>query len=296
LAYEAIDKHLSFDTKFIDDVNKKISSEISKVSYGSGGGGNVDLYVNGEKAVKNLRSINFTGDGFNVTPDGTKATITTNTIPGIGEFTIDVNSGAVKPWFKVNALKKWIDNDPVVEFPANEQPDIVTYEDYWNCLNSVIVNLGPSDCGGNLVGLSVFLGLVYICEVDNNEKEPMQLCIHANSYNNQQCGTIGTVYPPDDLDWSTWTSSSTGFPPLFDSNFDGVINVNDAINVMNYGYRAYGWGFTTGGGDQAISTENQINPRFVEGKEYYIWIQAPHPDATYDNFTRVLNNLDGGSF
>jgi hypothetical protein len=75
LAYENVEKHLSFDTKFLDDVNKKISSEISKVSYASGGGGNVDVYVEGDKAVKNLRAINFTGNGVTVTPDGTKVTV-----------------------------------------------------------------------------------------------------------------------------------------------------------------------------------------------------------------------------
>lgn len=75
LAYEDVSKHLSFDNKFLEEFNTKISSEISKVAYSSGGGGNVDLYVNGEKAVKNLRSINFTGSGVTVTPDGIKATI-----------------------------------------------------------------------------------------------------------------------------------------------------------------------------------------------------------------------------
>jgi hypothetical protein len=75
LAYEDVKKHLSFDTKFLEEFNSKVSSEISKIAYGSGGGGNVDLYVNGEKAVKNLRSINFTGPGVEVTPDGIKATV-----------------------------------------------------------------------------------------------------------------------------------------------------------------------------------------------------------------------------
>jgi len=75
LAYEDIKKHLSLDTKFLEDFNNKVTSEISKHAYGSGGGGNVDLYVDGEKAVKNLRSINFTGTGVEVTPDGIKATV-----------------------------------------------------------------------------------------------------------------------------------------------------------------------------------------------------------------------------
>ena len=82
LAYEAVNKNVSFDTKYIDELNKKISSEISKVSYASGGGGNVDLYIDGQKAVKNLRSINFTGDGVTVTPDGIKATVNISAIAG----------------------------------------------------------------------------------------------------------------------------------------------------------------------------------------------------------------------
>ena len=75
LAYEDIKKHLSLDTKFLEDFNNKVTSEISKHAYSSGGGGNVDLYVDGKKAVKNLRSINFTGTGVEVTPDGIKATV-----------------------------------------------------------------------------------------------------------------------------------------------------------------------------------------------------------------------------
>ena len=75
LAYEDVSKHLSLDTKYLEEFNNKVTSEISKHAYGSGGGGNVDLYVNGEKAVKNLRSINFTGTGVEVTPDGIKATV-----------------------------------------------------------------------------------------------------------------------------------------------------------------------------------------------------------------------------
>lgn len=75
LAYENVTKHLSLDTKYLEEFNNKVTSEISKHAYGSSGGGNVDLYIDGEKAVKNLRSINFTGDGVTVTPDGIKATV-----------------------------------------------------------------------------------------------------------------------------------------------------------------------------------------------------------------------------
>jgi hypothetical protein len=144
--------------------------------------------------------------------------------------------------------------------------------------------------------MNVFLGLVFISEVDADDKEPMQLCILPNNYDNGQCGIINEHYPADDTDWYSWTSSSTGFPPLIDANFDGVINSTDAVLVSNYGYRAYGWGFETGGGDEIISTTNQINPRLVEGKEYYLWIQSPHPDAITDNMERISAGLDGGTF
>jgi hypothetical protein len=144
--------------------------------------------------------------------------------------------------------------------------------------------------------MTVFLGLVYISEVDADDKEPMQLCILPNNYDNGPCGDINEHYPADDANWLFWTSSSTGFPPLIDANFDGVINFTDAVLVYNYGYRAYGWGFETGGGDEIISTTNQINPRLVEGKEYYLWIQSPHPDAITDNMERISAGLDGGTF
>ena len=308
LAYEDLNKHLSLDTKFLEDFNNKVTSEISKHAYGSGGGGNVDIYVDGEKAVKNLRSINFKGDGFTVTPDGTKLTVkantkagkivykyTTKTIPGLGEFTIDVNTAATRSWFKVNALKDFFNNIIEKDFPLNEQPEIVTYEDYWNNLNSVNTTFNHPTCN-NQIGMTVFLGLVFISEVDADDKEPMQLVILPNNYDNGPCGDINEHYPADDADWLSWTSSSTGFPPLIDANFDGVINSTDAVLVSNYGYRAYGWGFETGGGDEIISTTNQINPRLVEGKEYYLWIQSPHPDAITDNMERISAGLDGGTF
>ena len=82
LAYEDLNKHLSLDTKFLEEFNNKVTTEISKHAYGSGGGGNVDLYIEGEKAVKNLRSINFTGDGVSVTPDGIKATVNIAAVAG----------------------------------------------------------------------------------------------------------------------------------------------------------------------------------------------------------------------
>ena len=308
LAYEDVSKHLSLDTKYLEEFNNKVTSEISKHAYGSGGGGNVDIYVDGEKAVKNLRSINFSGDGFTVTPDGSKLTVksntkagkivykyTTKTIPGLGEFTIDVNTAATRSWFKVNALKDFFNNIVEKDFPLNEQPQIVTYEDYWNNLNSVNTTFNHPTCN-NQIDMNVFLGLLYVSEVDADDKEPMQLCIMPNNYDNGQCGVINEHYPENDTDWYFWTPVSTEFPPLIDVNFDGVINVTDAILVANYGYRAYGWGFETGGGDEIISTTNQINPRLVEGKEYYLWIQSPHPDAITDNMERISSGIDGGTF
>jgi len=224
---------------------------------------------------------------------------TTKKIPGLGEFTIDVDTAATRPWVKVNALKDWFDNTNIQDFPLNEQPQIVTYEDYWNTLSGVQTSFSDATCLDQ-VNMNVFLGLLFISEVAGSTKEPMQLCIQPNNYDNGECGVQNEHYPEFDTDWLTWTSSSTGFPPLFDANFNGSVNSADALTVMNYGYRAYGWGFTTGGGDAAISSTNEINPRFVEGKEYYLWIQAPHPDVFYDNMNRVsggaISELDGGTF
>lgn len=95
LAYEDVNKHLSLDTKFLEDYNNKITSEISKHAYGSGGGGNLDLYIENEKAVKNLRSINFTGNLVNVTPDGNKATVDVSIVPArYGSFYDTTNQTA----------------------------------------------------------------------------------------------------------------------------------------------------------------------------------------------------------
>lgn len=78
------DKTISLEQKYISDI---ISGVESKVSAQSGGGGNVDLYVEGNKAVKNLRSINFTGNLVNVTTKGTKATVDVSVdLPRYGSF------------------------------------------------------------------------------------------------------------------------------------------------------------------------------------------------------------------
>jgi hypothetical protein len=60
------DKTLSFEQNYITEIVNGIDS---KYTAQSGGGGNVDVYVDGNKVVKNLRSINF-GDGFVVTKEG----------------------------------------------------------------------------------------------------------------------------------------------------------------------------------------------------------------------------------
>ena len=85
LIYEVTDKQLSLNTSYLDDLNKKISTEISKVSYASGGGGNVDIYLNGKKAVKNVRVINFKGNAVTLSANGTKVTVDINATTESGE-------------------------------------------------------------------------------------------------------------------------------------------------------------------------------------------------------------------
>lgn len=69
------DKNLSVEQSFFQEL---VGNATKGVSGQSGGGGNVDVYVDGEKAVKNLRSINF-GDGFSVTKNKSNSvTITTS--------------------------------------------------------------------------------------------------------------------------------------------------------------------------------------------------------------------------
>jgi hypothetical protein len=121
LAYEDIKKHLSLDTKYLEEFNNKVTSEISKHAYGSGGGGNVDIYVEAEKAVKNLRSINFTGSGFEVTPDGTKVTVhstsggfTFSATPPPSTSTpghrwLDSTSGILYTYVDDGDTKQWVD-------------------------------------------------------------------------------------------------------------------------------------------------------------------------------------------
>ena len=121
LAYEDVKKHLSLDTKYLEEFNNRVTSEISKVSYGSGGGGNVDIYVEAEKAVKNLRSINFTGSGFEVTPDGTKVTVhstsggfTFSATPPPSTSTpghrwLDSTSGILYTYVDDGDTKQWVD-------------------------------------------------------------------------------------------------------------------------------------------------------------------------------------------
>ena len=232
---------------------------------------------------------------------------TTRKIPGLGEFTLDTSDWtdttgstgtAFFPWFRVNALKDFINNAAGTLFPSNENPLVVTYEDYWNCLDSVETSYNDPVYGSN-VNLTTFLGLVYITELDNPDAEPMQLCLHANTYaDGVTGGLISWRYPVDPtLGWNSWSPGiSASYPTLFDANFDGVINSADATEVVNYGYYSYGWGFTPGGGDRVTSSIGQLNPRFIEGKEYYIWTVAPHVDSIKDNLARVANSGGGGSF
>jgi hypothetical protein len=76
------DKTLSVEQNFFQELIGKASDGFTAQS---GGGGNVDIYVDGEKAVKNLRSINFAGDGFSVTRNSRGNGVTvTNTGSGTG--------------------------------------------------------------------------------------------------------------------------------------------------------------------------------------------------------------------
>lgn len=70
------DKNLSIDQNYLT----QIADQASAASGQSSGGGNVDVYVDGKKTVKNLRSINF-GDGFIVTKEGRGNKITVTTEP-----------------------------------------------------------------------------------------------------------------------------------------------------------------------------------------------------------------------
>jgi hypothetical protein len=76
------DKTLSVEQNFFQELIGKASDGFTAQS---GGGGNVDIYVDGEKTVKNLRSINFAGDGFSVTRNSRGNGVTvTNTGSGTG--------------------------------------------------------------------------------------------------------------------------------------------------------------------------------------------------------------------
>jgi hypothetical protein len=75
------DKTISVEQNFFQELIGKATDGFTAQS---GGGGNVDIYVDGEKTVKNLRSINFVGDGFTVTKNtrGNGVTVTSEGVPG----------------------------------------------------------------------------------------------------------------------------------------------------------------------------------------------------------------------
>jgi hypothetical protein len=319
---------LSFDgSKFKQELTSLVKTKLDAqtvaqnfqwLNTGSVGGGAVGIYKDRARIIKSVNDINFKGSGVVVSRKGKQVDVeidnkigrmvykfTTRKIPGLGEFTLDTSDWtdttgstgtAFFPWFRVNALKDFINNAAGTDFPSNENPLVVTYEDYWNCLDSVDTGYNDPTYGSN-VNLTTFLGLVYITELDNPDDEPMQLCLHANTYaDGVTGGLISWRYPVDPtLGWNSWSPGISGsYPTLFDANFDGVVNSTDATAVSNYGYYSYGWGITPGGGDRATSTTGQLNPRFVEGKEYYIWIVAPHVDSVKDNLARVIHSVSGG--
>lgn len=319
---------LSFDgKKFKEEITSLVKTKLDAqtvaqnfqwLNTGSVGGGAVGIYNNGARVIKSVNDINFKGSGAVVSRKGKQVDVeidnkigrmvykfTTRKIPGLGEFTLDTSDWtdttgstgtAFFPWFRVNALKDYINNPTGTQFPSNENPVVVTYEDYWNCLDSVDTSYNDPAYGSN-INLTAFLGLVYITELDNPDAEPMQLCVHANTYaDGVTGGLIPWRYPVDPtLGWNSWSPGISGsYPTLFDANFDGVVNSADATTIANYGYYAYGWGITPGGGERATSTTGQLNPRFVEGKDYYIWIVAPHVDSVKDNLARVVHSVSGG--
>jgi hypothetical protein len=231
---------------------------------------------------------------------------TTNKIPGLGQFTIDTSNWHVAgktgqngtmqwPSFRVNVLKDVLNNSTGSFFGPTGTPFPITYEDYWNNLNSVSV-ANPHPDTGYFISSSLFLGLVYISEIEPltgaASSEPFQLCINPNAdYQNQEEGTLYEEYPYL-RDWTGWTSGASGYPPLFDANFDGLTNAQDVALYQTLGYGALGWGFGVGGGDRLVDTSTgAINPRMISGKEYYLWIQAPNEQATINNIERYSQSV-----
>jgi len=86
------DKTLSFEQTYISQILNDIDQ---KYTAQSSGGGNVDVYVDGNKTVKNLRSINF-GEGFTVIKQGRGNKISVSTSGSTGSITAG-NSIVVTP-------------------------------------------------------------------------------------------------------------------------------------------------------------------------------------------------------
>ena len=74
------EKTLSIDQNYLTQIADQASNSGAAQS---SGGGNVDIYVDGQKTVKNLRAINF-GDGFTVVKEGRGNKITVSTTGEIG--------------------------------------------------------------------------------------------------------------------------------------------------------------------------------------------------------------------
>jgi hypothetical protein len=86
------DKTLSVEQKFFQEL---IETSAKGYTAQSSGGGNVDIFVNGEKVVKNLRSLNFT-DGFVVTQErGNKLTLAVDQGATAGISSLNGLTGAV---------------------------------------------------------------------------------------------------------------------------------------------------------------------------------------------------------
>ena len=84
LNYEADKKHLKIEQKYFDELNANLKNSFSAQG---GGGSNVAIYKDGERYVNVVKSINFTGDGVNVSKDGNKLTVN---VPASGSSTSEI--------------------------------------------------------------------------------------------------------------------------------------------------------------------------------------------------------------
>ncbi len=87
LNYEADKKHLKIEQKYFDELNANLKNSFSAQG---GGGSNVAIYKDGERYINVVKSINFTGDGVNVSKDGNKLTVNVPTSGNGGSSTSEI--------------------------------------------------------------------------------------------------------------------------------------------------------------------------------------------------------------